>query len=580
MSAKFKNLSLALYCASIIIGAGVLTLPSSAAQLGFVPLLVAIVAIGFYMMIIYHRFTFSLFAYLRRYSSRVAKTVKMGLAVAGGVSTELPQGKLDDENQIIADEVSARGSRQLAELVQESGLGQAGKTSLVVGMFIYVFFAVIGYLAIGSTVLAAIAFSVPRGSGLWFLGGGLLMLILGLNLEGIFSKPFLLRGTLKKTSVMLGVWLIGIGILAWLTLPFQQAVHTHFDQLPVWLVVINILLFAISVISGMLVKQKNSKQDSELSDHQRVNVVIMIVNLVLVLLTALLVLVFALNHHLFIPFYAFGDAFLHFNLNNAVVWANMIGLILFAYVGTGLFNLCRHPAIFERQGKYRVPRLVNIVILGTAIPMLVYLGWTMVTALVLPASDLSSMAAAAADFSTVRIASLFSNYDSAGAIPISIFGYLFALLAVTTACNGFTESLSDQLSVALDKVKKLHWITRTQEGMGMRMAILFAAVIVTIGVKTFRGINLLDILSIAGNAGGGLLLLILPYFLPTRGQQKTTRQSVMMAMMSAVVLFLLLVTASKLWVSTDIGSILLGVANLVMAACILAISLWLLRSKS
>lgn len=565
---RFYNLKLALYCSSIIIGAGLLTLPLAAARLGFLPLLFVIVVGGLWMAIVNKRTAESLFSYVTRESRRKVQIISAGLRLASG--GEEPTGPIVDHEAIIADHVRKHGSRILPELTLDAGFGMSGRMTVLLGMFLYVFFADIGYVLIGSRSLTFIARFITDNfpnvfPAIFF--GGLLLFSASLLFEKFFTKPFLLRGTLKKIFVMAGAWLIGISILG------------YYDQVDaVWLDALGLILFTGAVLSGMYTntKEHGVSTSGDLTDHHTVNVVVMLAEILLLIVTILVVLIVANANHLFVPFFGVADKSL--SLASLPAWSKLIGLVIFAFVGTGLFNLLSYPSLFDKPKPGSMSRLVAVVILGTVIPMVVYLVWTIISSTVLTPNELT-MLDSAKEYTTMGIARRFAAINTTAALLITIFGYSVALLAVTSACNGFTESLADQISATLQGIVPSKWVATDQENLKMRLIILVSAMGAAFAVDNLIKIDISSILSIAGNAGGGLLVLILPFFLPEPGSKKSRWSSVMIGLMTAFMLTLLSLNVVDIAAVYDWASAIVAAISIVIAISISAMAIWLIRSE-
>jgi len=570
---RFYNLKLALYCSSIIIGAGLLTLPLAAARLGFLPLLLVIVVGGIWMAIVNKRTADSLFSYVNRKSRKKAQVIAAGLRVASDGAE--PSGPLVDHEAIIADHVRKHGSRILPELTLDAGFGMSGRMTILLGMFLYVFFADIGYVLIGSRSLAFIARFVtgnfPKAFPALFFGG-LLLFILSLLFDRLWTKPFLLRGTLKKIFVMAGAWLVGISFLGYYLSEFLNQLGT------VWMDALGLTLFTGAVLAGMFTNTNEHSMSSsgDLTDHHTVNVVVMLAEILLLVVTILIVLTVVNANHILVPF--FGIAEKSLSLSALPAWSKLIGLVIFAFVGTGLFNLLSYPKLFEKPKPGSMSRLVAVVILGTVIPMIVYLAWTITSSTVLTPSELTVLDSAK-EYITMGIARKFAEINTTAALLITIFGYSVALLAVTSACNGFTESLADQISATLHGITNAKWTASNQGNLKMRLIILVAAIAAAFAVDHLIKIDISSILSVAGNAGGGLLVLILPFFLPEPGSRKSRWSSVMIGLMTAITLTLLSLTVVDIAAVQDVASAVVAAISIVIAISISVMAIWLIRSE-
>lgn len=578
-----RDIALGLYCASIIMGAGLLSLPNVAARLGVLPLLVTIVIVGAYTLFIYRHLASSLYAYLQRAATRQARLLSDGLSLARGGNGR-PKLALTKE-MLIVEEVRERGSRQLAELIRDTGLGNAGRTSLVLGMFFYVFFADIGYITIGSRSLNAISQILSQQGNILPLWLGLVsvgLVVLAWHFEKIFSRPFLMRGTLKKICVMAGTWLGGVATLLVLpdTGPFALGLGIRLMASEAGLV-----LFTAAILAGMLtrtgVSETRGDERAEPTEQHTVNIIVVLITIALLFLTAAVIMWVASRQGLFVNIVAVTPkAFSLATPEIREAWARMIGLVIFAFVGTGIFNLCSYPSLFAGSGTgiVRATRLDRVVIVGTLVPMIIYVLWTLVSVSVLPLGTLATLDQAK-QYSIIGIAKLFSNTFPMGVGLMAFFGYSVALLAVTSACNGFTESLADQIGAVLEDTGHFERLTRSSENMPLRVIVLLVALVAAIALDNFVAIDLSTLLAVSGNAGGGLLILILPFFLPAPGKTKSPWSSIMLAFMTAVILSLLGFTGIDFRTVDDAGFAVVTATTSVIAISITGMALWLIFSE-
>lgn len=586
------DILLALYCASIIIGAGLLSLPLAAAWLGLAPLVGAIILIGLHMMYVNRLLTESLYAYLQRVVRRKAALLdKVARATRGG----LEGNSAFNEAEAIRREVDERGSRQMAELAHGSGLGPAAWSSIILGMAIYVICADVGYVTYGKNSLNSIAEFIghvaPHLFPTMILGGAGLMLG-AWNFERLVPHPFLGRGTLMKVGAMLGAWLVGIGVLG-----IMRGTGLLGAQGLTGLVgtLLGLALFTGAVLAGLYTRETKAKSYSTarsavVVDQHMVNILVASAEIVLLGITIIIVLWIAFWHGQLVVEFTFAPHALIFTVSTLGAWAKMIGLIIFAYVGTGLFNLCSYPSIFETTSGKRSPRVTRVVVLGTLIPMLVYLVWTLTSTSVLTGPELAALDAQQ-KYTTIGIAEKFSVVDPAGTSWISLFGYLVALLAVTSACNGFTESLSDQFSVALEDLRAMEgrwatlwdWLAQRLNGspdnVSMRLAVLLVAVCLALITSQVKAINVSSLLSVAGNAGGGILILMLPFFLPPPGQPKSTWWKAWFGANTGFVLTMLVILAIDFASLRSAASWAVAVITVLIALSISVMAVWLLRSE-
>jgi amino acid permease len=505
MKSLWANLQFALYCASIIIGAGVLTMPLTGRLLGFVPLLAMTILIGLWLILIYRRMADILFTNVAEVAAERTDEVKDAVAEGMNISTD-KQWRSFFHRRMISTEVQ-KGAALFDEVVHRTDIGNAGHAALLVGMFFYVFFADIGYIIIGNRSLNAVAVTLKEYGGptASFGAFGVALIIASLGLPRFVRRPSARSGALQKFLMMAGWWCLAIGILNLIGDSDFVLGNASSGS------ILGSILFLIAILTTMFtgtgVTDDARKRDG-LDTQHRVNVVVTIIELLLLLVTGVLIVGVFLKGGLTEKFYGFASGWL--TPSRMSEWSRLIGVILFAYVGTGIFNLCSYPQLFEgnpsTKGK---PRFDYVVALGTLIPLALYVGWTMVGAMTLSPQELA-LADASNEPTHIPIARKAASISQEGAWVITLTGYLFALMAVTSACNGFTESLADRIRITLQHSRRRHE-TRND----FRPIILLSAAAMALAKDVFSAsIDISAILSIAGTAGGGLLILVLPFFFP------------------------------------------------------------------
>ena len=557
MKLFIKNLEFALYCASIIIGAGVLTLPLSASQMGFVPLIVLIVIEGLGLLLIYRRLAETLFSNV----TSVVREKELALSFD-------PAAARPDTFKIFRIEAS-RGAALLDSVIRRTGLGRAGLGTLLVGMILYVYFADVGYIILGNRSLNGLV-TQTRGFGsdmlpIFFVVGGLLILT-SLFLPRFWSKPSALRGALQKSAMMGGCWGIGLALL---DLNTKIAGSTQGNSF------LGSVLFLVAIIASMFsgkTVQSDEDESEGLNAQHRVNMVVMVVELGLLVFASVLALWIFGHAGIIQPFFAFAPDWLA--SLDLVTALQVGGVVLFAYVGTGMFNLCIYPQLFARnQGAKKGPRFTQVVTLGTLLPMAVYIWWTVTSGFLLSPADLYQTDAAN-EGTHIAIAQKAAVINPELYWTISLSGYLFALMAVTSACVGFTESLADRMALVFQRSKVLRSPTV------WKIIILLAAALMAIGKDLFAAnIAITSILAIAGYAGGGLLVVILPLFFPYPLER---RSRIRYAEVLLVALLAFLIVGAIISWPTEGSTVVSQVVTYMKWAVALAVAgmtLWLLVSE-
>lgn len=594
---RFFTLKLSLYTSSIVIGAGLLTLPTTAANLGFAPLIVAIVLIGAWMAFVSRKTAVSLYFYAFQEAKKEQNAFVAGIDRASAGQLK-PHGQWSKFDNILSDTVRRSGSRLLPRLTNEAGFGLAGKVTILLGIILYVVFADISYTILGSRALQSITIHSQRAFPHIFpylLVGGMVLAAFAWNFDRVFASTFLLKGTIKKILVMLSAWIIGIALLGIFRPPPESGI-------PPWYEFLAMLVFFGAVIAGMYTHSpvSHNRQALGMVDQHTVNMLVMIFEIALLFITIGIMAWKIIAYQMTVPFYALSPTALSLTKPNLEEWATMIGVVIFSLVGTGLYNLLSYPQLFEPSNNSRSNRLVSVVNLGTAIPTLIYLLWTAAVAFTLNPATLAGANISKMPL-TVPIADKFEAYDANAAWLIILFGYSLTLLAVTSACNGFTESLADQIRAALpDRLVNLEpsphfpirirftqalrsswqafidWLSNDDDSLSVRLVILIGALLAAFAIDKFIPIDISSILSIAGNAGGGLLILILPFFLTGPDGKRSPLSSIWIGLGSAFILTMLSLTASKLDPSKGAISLVVSIVCVAIGLSIMFVTFWLI----
>lgn len=507
-----------LYTTSIIVGAGILGLPTLTATIGLLPAVGMTLVLGFGLTFVYVRIAAATHAAVQ---ARIAAEYERGMPVlerAGIGRDALPQLTRNLGPYL----VDRKGAGIIDAICSWPGFGSAGKTALMVGLTAFVVPAMVLYLVSGGMALSAIAGHLESTTTSPVIVGAASASSLIISVWASHSLAlFVGRAALCAFSQMIASWLGGIAILM---------------VVPEWRP-LSLLLFA-ATIAGFIIRsvpqEHETRRDLRTVDIRRriepahqVGAIIAVVNLVLLTITAALALL-VLQHHdqlarpeMIASSLTMGDL------------AKALGGLLFAFTGTGIFNLIKYPVLFDRESHSGQVGLGTVVILGTVIPTIAYVGWMLAIAFTLAPSVLVQ-SDDQRSYATVPLAALLTEYGSVGWI-VFVTGYTVALLAVTSAGIGFSESLAERLA----RIHKAHsarprggsadtsdlpeaWrVRRAQVGVVV-LSTGLALLLQTKGdAFAFR-----DILSVAGYAGGGLLLLVLPFFIPTGGRRQSPKRDI------------------------------------------------------
>lgn len=498
----------ALYTTSIIAGAGMLGLPSITATVGLVPAIGMTIIMGLGLTFVYHRIASAIHAALL---CQVAVAYDAGMPVlarAGIGRNDVPELARTLGPYL----VDRKGVGMIDAVSTWLGFARAGKSALLVGLTAYVVPAMTLYAVSGGLAFSAIADRLGSTSvfgGSVSIGMAAVVILVCSFLLPCRLLPFTGRPVFAVFLQMIASWLGAIAILM---------VAPDWRPLPVLLFVATIIGLAIRAVPNRELTRASGIRHSLEPAHQ-VGATIASINLTLLAITGgatLLVL-----HHsdkiampeLIAPSLDIGSL------------AKAVGVLLFAFTGIGIFNLVKYSALFEQNGRSGRSGLGVVVVIGTIIPTIAYVGWMLTIAFTLTPQQLIETDNDRS-YPTVPLAEILTNH---GPIGWGIFatGYMVALLALTSASLGFSEALADRFarihttwidsrqgkaadtSDAADPSR----VRRTQYGV-----IVLGAVLAILLQTKGDGFAFRDILSVAGYAGGGLLLLVLPFFIPTGGR--------------------------------------------------------------
>ncbi|MGQ4892918.1 MAG: GerAB/ArcD/ProY family transporter [Candidatus Njordarchaeia archaeon] len=449
------RLLLAIYTTGIIVGGGILALPFVALDSGLIFLVLLMVALAFIFNIIYWR-------------------------ILESVSVSNMGEKEGSELGLIAYDKS----------LEASGLLKWGKLTFTISIFLYVYPADIVYILYGMKSIIDLSRFVA--SELYLLLGT--DIILAILLIAIFqSYRIKLSYLLALETKLLAMSIIWVTTLIIVSL-------TNFN-----IVITSALGFAISLIVGEYFPERiysGSDKHIVAENHEKVEIlprhkaqsILTIFKLVLIVSVPIIAL-----------FLIISTAGINFT---APIWprsyvslVDSFSVLVFMYVGSGVYNILIYPWILKdiKEGK-------KIVSLGVIISLLVYMIFTLI---ILSIVDYNILLQSDINREHAFIA-LSRKLE---AIGLSFVAYiviglaaLFALVSVSVAYIGFTDTLSERLEIDTGVKRDYTWL------------ILTVIVLVSTVLLEFFNVSRIatDALGIAGNAGGGLFLLTLPWLLNTK----------------------------------------------------------------
>jgi len=492
---RAKLVILGFYSAGIIVGGGILALPFVAMDTGSIMLILLLIAFGLIFYVIYNRMLDSISACLR------------------GVSVIKPGLVLYDAGLI------------------ESGLEKYGKLAFTIGILLYVVPADIVYILYGLKSLIQLSSYVNYYQIYQVLFIGLVVMFIVSVLFMRFRKLVLISDAssyelVLKLLLMISIWVLTIGLL-------KYACCSEIK------IAMGASAFALSLIIGEFFPERFKKASismpvaEDVLPRHKAGAYMSVFKLLLITLTPFLAfLIIASRASLSTNIPLFPRSL------QSLVAATTI--IIFMYVGSGIYNILVYDWIINHMERGK--KVTLIAITASLIAYLVFsiLILLSVDPVILINSNLRrehAFIALARKLEAIGITEL--------GLLVIIMANIFALVSVSVAFLGFTDTLSDRLELDLKVNRNLVWTL---------VAILITSIVVTLEVFDVTRIAT-DALGIAGNAGGGLFILILPWLI----KDSKNRRRIPLA-----IAFLLLVTL------LDISMILNSITFVAFCASTLA----------
>lgn len=380
------------------------------------------------------------------------------------------------------------GGDGLAAAVARSGGGRAGWLLGLNGVVVYVLGAAFGYATIGHTALEAIVDTV--GSGVvpeWLVMAGV-----GLGIVA-WRVPQSLPEWLLGPGTLMAVWAVGLGLTACLP---EASSPSALDWQSLGCLA---TFFAGVVLIGFQRGRSASRHarppvadPCRLERGHWISFTAQRTQLVLmgVLLAAVLVGAAAGAH---VPF----SCPTLWRMPSMTEFVRVVGVLLFAQVGTGWNNFARYPAMWVPAFRRRVVDRAMWVVLAVQVGWLVPVLWMVPTASLRNADATHSQSAAAlADVARATLPSFVAT-------ALALVAAAVVLLGVTSACAGFVESLATETSNT--------WLALTGRPARARLEQLFlAAAAAGAAVLLVTGASISAVLAVAGIAGGGIIIFVQP----------------------------------------------------------------------
>jgi len=430
---------IALFASTLFLGAGVFSLPLEIPAVGLLPLVGAIAAVWWLSRRMYRR------------------------------QADLLEG---------GDEAETQGDGALGATADAAGAGAAGRALSLVGMGIYVAGALVAYTILAERALGSLL--TPLSDSAILLGAAVATgagLAVALRLA---PRRFVLARRMASLGL---IWSLGLS---------AAAVAGRSAPRAVILLSVFVAGVVVAGLGGGRRGEEGSRGVRLLPQHSTA-VAGLGIQLGLMAILAIAVIASVPTH--FPMLIAPGGIRLR-------ALATAAGVVVFAYVGTGLVCVTSYPqmaaASFRRQV---VDTSLNIVI-GVQVM------WLLVAALLLSTSQLSALDASGSNTALGLGTALRGSPRSA----VGAVGALVTLLAVTNAASGFSASLASE-AAALGRHMGGRARRIARPG-ALRTTVIAAAATaagcqITAGdIAGHSGIN--SILAVAGLAGGGTLVFVLP----------------------------------------------------------------------
>jgi hypothetical protein len=401
------------------------------------------------------------------------------------------------------------GGDGLAAAVARSGGGRAGWLLCLNGVVVYVLGAAFGYATIGYEVLGSVMDTVGRSRALahW-------LVIVGAGLGvALWARPRVLAEWLLGPGRLVSVWAIGLGLTALMpkasgpsALDWQGlgCLATFFA---------GVVLIGFQRARSTCGRARLPSSDlCQLEPGHRISLTAQTTQLVLmgVLLAAVCVGAAAGAP---IPF---GKPDL-WRMPSFPEFVRVVGMLLFAQVGTGWNNFARYPGMWLPAFRRRVVDRAMWVVLA------VQVGWLVPVLWIVPTANLRDADAAHSQSAAALAETAGAALPAAVATFVALLAAAIVLLGVTSACAGFVESLATETSNA--------WLALAGRPGPRRLEQVFLGVAAGgAAVLVVSGASISAVLAVAGIAGGGIIIFVQPMLAGThRRSQPNWRRTAIVA---------------------------------------------------
>ncbi|MEX2688708.1 MAG: hypothetical protein Q6351_000035 [Candidatus Njordarchaeum guaymaensis] len=448
--ASYRRTLLAFYIAGIIVGGGILALPFVAINSGLIPVIMFLVIFAIIFMKIYERVIKSVIL-----TEGITKNKAFGLGL-------------------------------YIDAMRLSGLGKIAILTFTIGLLMYVFPADLIYIIYGAKSINLLAmgnyFSMP------LVAIGIILMSIVVYIVSQFRKEQKdltpIKAMILKIIMMLSIWIFSTALLSLLSFSIN-------------LTLFSAILFTFSSIIGEFFPEKfititKDKNEEIHPRHQSsaLLTVFKIFSIISVALMGLLIIVF---------FGTLSENYVIYTLDPLKL-LEPVGVIIFMYIGSGVYNILIYKWIVSDRRESSI-----ILLLGILISLITYVIFTVAIILSVDPSILllsnrnreHALIALARKLEIVGL-NLLSYF-------VITFAAIFAIISVSVAYLGFTDTLADRISSEIEVDRNHLWILIT-------LVTLFS--VIAIEIFDIEDI-VVEALGIAGNAGGGLFLMFIPWLLKT-----------------------------------------------------------------
>lgn len=455
---------LALYLATLFLGAGVFVLPLEAAGVGLVPILVMLALVVPSCIWLYRRVA--------------ALLVRPADGLSGG-------------------------GEALGRAVVAAGGGNAGTVLAWLGVAVYVTCAAIAYSILGLVGLEVLAAEATQNNVVAIAMGGVFVSSCAL-LRLVPDRHVVARRLLLLTLV----WGVGVVLIALLGETDRASGHGGAGTIALGLAVFAVGSIVVSRCASPT--ETTGQTPGKLTPDHHTSVVALRVQLGLmaILVCGALGLVIASSgRHLAWDALWVPAGFTPSDL------LGPLGVVLFALVGTGMSNIADYPAMAHGGFRQSVVRMSLIIV---AVVLVV---WMAPIVLLIGHEGLGHLIHSDTN-SAMGLAASVASHGSVFAIAMTTIGALATLIAVTNANAGFISSLSRE---SIGAVNALRPGVRRMPSEARLTAMLIALAVGAAGANLAGGDTLSSILRIGGITGGGVLVVVLALLAENRERRYRIR---------------------------------------------------------